>query len=146
MIDIGEHARSHVLDVRLDRDTEMAALRRQVDAALADLGGDHRYDVLLVVSELVSNVLDHTTGPGHLRLARVRIPCQVAVEVDDSSPLAPVCGSSRLGGRRGRGMVMVNSVAHRWGTVLRSGGGKMVYALLQCGGNGLAARLCPGVG
>ncbi len=137
----GEHAQSCVLDVQLARNTDLAELRRRVDAALGDLGADHRYDVLLVVSELVSNVFDHTAGAGRLRLARTRGPCQVVVEVDDSSARRPVCGSSRLGEHRGRGMVMVDSMSCHWGTTPRSGG-KTVFARLQCGGAGMAAGVC----
>ena len=143
----GEHAHSGVLDVKLTPDTDLAALRRQVDEALAELGvgDDHRYDVLLVTNELVRNVFDHTAGRGRLRLARTRSPCQIVVEVDDSSPTEPVCGRSRLGEHRGRGMAMVDSVSCRWGTVLRPGG-KTVFAQLRCGGEGMAAAECPETG
>lgn len=142
MIGTGEHAQSHVLDVQVDQSTDMSSLRRRVDVALTDLGGDHRYDVLLVVTELVSNVLDHTIGQGRLRLVRTRKPCEIMIEVDDASSVAPVCGTSRLGDNRGRGIVMVDGMAHRWGTVLRLGG-KTVFALLHCGGVGMAAEMCP---
>jgi len=125
----------------LDRNTDVGAVRRQVEDALTDLGGDHLCDVLLVVSELVRNVLDHTAGPGRLRLARARNPCQVVVEVDDSSSLDPVRGASRLGESRGRGIMMVEDMAHRWGTKPRPGG-KTVFALLRCGGVRMAANAC----
>jgi anti-sigma regulatory factor (Ser/Thr protein kinase) len=141
----GEHAQSCVLDVQLARSTDLAELRRRVDAALGSLGADHRYDVLLVVSELVSNVFDHTAGAGRLRLARTWSPCQVVVEVDDSSAHRPVCGRSRLGEHRGRGMVMVDSMSCHWGTTPRFGG-KTVFAQLRCGGTGMAADSCAAAG
>ncbi|KOV88339.1 hypothetical protein ADL03_04965 [Nocardia sp. NRRL S-836] len=129
----------------MDRDTDLSVLRGQVDTALTDLGPDHRYDVVLVVSELVRNVVDHTAGPGQLRLARSRNPCQITVEVDDASWLEPVRGRSRLGEHRGRGLVMVHTLSCDWGTRFRLGG-KTVFAQLRCGGEGMAAALCPEAG
>jgi anti-sigma regulatory factor (Ser/Thr protein kinase) len=124
-----------VVDLSIDQDVVLSALRGHVGAALRDLGEDHSYDVLLVVSELVSNVLDHTAGTGRLRVLRSRVPCEISVEVDDSSILQPQRGRSRLGGGRGRGMVMVDHVSEKWGTRLRAGG-KTVFALIGCGRQG----------
>jgi anti-sigma regulatory factor (Ser/Thr protein kinase) len=121
-----------VADLRIDRDVVLPALRGLVGAVLHDLGEDHSYDVLLVVTELVNNVRDHPHGPGRRRVLRSRTPCEISVEVDDSSPLRPLRGRSRLDGSRGRGMVMVDTVSNEWGTRPRPGG-KTVFALIGCG-------------
>jgi anti-sigma regulatory factor (Ser/Thr protein kinase) len=127
----GDNA-SLVVDLRIDRDVTLSAVRGLVGAVLHDLGEDHSYDVLLVVTELVNNVLDHTDGTGRLRVLRSRTPCEISVEVDDSSPLRPLRGRSRLDGSRGRGMVMVDTVSNEWGTRPRPGG-KTVFASISCG-------------
>jgi hypothetical protein len=127
-----QDARSPVVDLLIRRDAVMSALRGLVGAVLHDLGEQHSYDVLLVVTELVSNVLDHTAGTGRLRVFRSRVPCEISVEVDDCSSLRPLCGCSRLGGSRGRGMMMVDHVSSAWGTRARPGG-KTVFVLIRCG-------------
>ncbi|MFD4672433.1 ATP-binding protein [Lentzea sp. NPDC058450] len=128
----GDHAQRLVVDLHVPRDVVLTGLRHELAALLADLGEDHLYDVQLVVTELVSNVLDHTTGSGRLRLFRTDEPCVVTVEVDDDSATQPVYGHSRLGENRGRGMVMVESATSKWGTSLRPGGGKTVFAVVPC--------------
>ncbi|USX54594.1 ATP-binding protein [Lentzea sp. HUAS12] len=132
MTTTGEGLWSTVTDLPIERSTVVSALRGHVQSALRVLSEDHRYDVLLVVTELVSNVLDHTTGDGRLRVLLSRVGCQVAVEVDDCSAQQPVYGESRLGGHRGRGMVMIDNITHAWGARPRAGGGKTVYALVWC--------------
>ena len=131
-----EDSTSLVLDLAIERSIDLSALRGQITTTLSDVDEDDRYDVLLVVSELVSNVLDHTQGPGRLRLLRTRARHEVVIEIDDSSPLEPVRGQSRLSDVRGRGIVMVDEVAKEWGTRALPGGGKTVYAKLRCAGAG----------
>ncbi|MGI5499771.1 ATP-binding protein [Lentzea sp. CA-135723] len=128
----GDHVQSLVVDLHVPRDVALTGLRHDLAALLGDLGEDHLYDVQLVVTELVSNVLDHTPGEGRLRVFRVGKPCVVTVEVDDESPTQPVYGHSRLGENRGRGMVMVESATSKWGTSLRPDGGKTVFAVVPC--------------
>ncbi|MFD4637060.1 ATP-binding protein [Lentzea sp. NPDC058436] len=132
MTTTGEGLWSLVMDLPIERSTVVSAMRGHVQEALPGLSEDHLYDVLLVVTELVSNVLDHTTGGGRLRLLLNRVGCQVAVEADDDSVQQPVYGESRLGGNRGRGMVMIDNITHAWGTRPRAEGGKTVYALVWC--------------
>jgi len=141
-----EHARSLVVDLPVENDLDVPVLRRRVDEALQGLGEDHRYDVLLVVTELVSNVLDHTSGGGRLRVLRGRNPCRVLVEVDDTSTTPPRHGRSRLGPDRGRGMVVVGSVSTDWGTRPRPESGKTVFAVIRCGDGGKSPAPCDRVG
>lgn len=122
-----------VLDLEVQPGLTMSSVRRALTAALADLGEDHLYDVLLVVTELVSNVLDHTPGGGWLRVLRRQAPCVVTIEVDDESTGEPVRGRSRLGEHRGRGIVVVENISLEWGIRPRRDG-KTVFALVGCAG------------
>ena len=124
-----------VLDMPVRPGTSMASVRREVTKALGELGEDHLYDVQLVVTELVSNVLDHTpSSTGHLRVLHGQNPCAVVVEVDDQSATEPVYGRSRLGENRGRGIVVVDNISRQWGSRPRGGEGKTVYAVVDCTG------------
>ena len=125
-----------VVDLAVQPGMTVAALRRDLTAALRELAEDHLYDVQLVVTELVTNVLDHTPGSGRLRVLHDREPCAVTVEVDDESPVEPVYGRSRLGEHRGRGMVVVDKISRRWGSRSRDGVGKTVFAVVDCGAGG----------
>ncbi|GGM92984.1 hypothetical protein GCM10011609_33090 [Lentzea pudingi] len=137
-----EDAASLVVDLPVERESLVPDVRREVDAALRDLGEDHRYDVLLVVTELVSNVLDHTAGPGRLRVLRGDAPCEVSVEVDDTSSARPRHGRSRLGPHRGKGMVVVGNVSNDWGTRPGPESGKTVFAVIRCGDGATSAAPC----
>lgn len=121
-----------VLDLAVEPATNLSAVRGHTATALHDLGEDHRYDVALVVTERVSNVLDHTPGTGRLRVFRHTTRCEITIEVDDRSPAQPVHGHSRLGGTRGRGIVVVDNVARDWGIRPLPDGGKMVFASVPC--------------
>ena len=132
MTAVGEDSTSLVLDLAIECGVDLSLLRGRITGALSDVDEDDRYDVLLVVTELVSNVLDHTSGSGRLRLLRDEARGEITVEVDDSSPEGPVRGRSRFDGTRGRGIVMVDQVASDWGTRGLPGGGKTVHARLRC--------------
>ena len=134
---VDEDSKSLVLDSPVEPTIVMAELRGQLTSALADLGEDHVYDVLLVVTELVCNVLDHASGFGRLRVLRHATRCEVTVEVDDGSPVLPVRGRSRLGDLRGRGIVVVDNLAREWGT-RPAAGGKTVFAVVRCPEDGTA--------
>jgi anti-sigma regulatory factor (Ser/Thr protein kinase) len=124
-----------VVDMPVRPGMSMSSLRRGLTKALGELGEDHLYDVQLVVTELVTNVLDHTpSSTGHLRILHGQDPCAVTVEVDDESVIEPVYGRSRLGENRGRGIVVVDNISQRWGTRSRGDAGKTVYAVVDCTG------------
>ncbi|SMC96868.1 ATP-binding protein [Lentzea albidocapillata] len=142
MTTVEEDSRSMVLDLLIEPGIVMSALRGQLTSRLRDLGEDHRYDVLLVVTELVSNVLDHTAGTGRLRVLRANAKCEITVEVDDTSESQPMYGRSRLGETRGRGIVVVDNLSLEWGTHPLPGGGKTVFASVRCGTDETAATSC----
>ena len=83
-------------------------------------------DVLLVVSELVTNALVHTGGQVRLDLALVNGRLRLAVA--DASPRTPVKPTS-IGWEAtgGRGILLVEALSAAWGTLPVSGG-KQVWA------------------
>ncbi|MFI9009885.1 ATP-binding protein [Actinosynnema sp. NPDC053489] len=88
--------------------------------ALARLGydGDHD-DVVLVVSELVSNALRHTATVPVIRLAGDRH--RVRVEVADGSPVLP-----RRASGEGWGLLLIQRLTTAWGAT-PAPGGKVVW-------------------
>lgn len=128
----GDGPAAMVLDLAVEPTINLSAVRGHIATALHDLGEDHLYDVVLVVTELVSNVLDHTPGTGRLRVFWHTTRCEITIEVDDQSPAQPVHGHSRLGGTRGRGIVVVDNLVREWGTRPLPDGGKTVFASVPC--------------
>jgi anti-sigma regulatory factor (Ser/Thr protein kinase) len=106
----------------------LVAIRRWLRATLAKFPDDLLGDVLLVCTELVSNAYDHARGPRDVRVALWAGGRVVRVEVDDGSPQRlPALGRSSAGDFRGRGLVLVERVASRWGVRTR-GDHKTVWA------------------
>ena len=86
---------------------------------------DHIEDILIVVSELVQNVRQHTAGGGELVL---RVDDRtVVVEVHDTDPVLP--RPQRPDERRegGRGLLLVAGLSSRWGA-RATPDGKVVWA------------------
>ncbi|WP_016908179.1 ATP-binding protein [Streptomyces xiaopingdaonensis] len=71
-------------------------------------------DVVLILSELLANVLEHAGDQCELGLWRAR-SC-LLVEVSDRSRLLPVLHDVSLGDVTGRGMQLVNALCHSWWT------------------------------
>ncbi|MGM1062015.1 ATP-binding protein [Saccharothrix sp. Mg75] len=113
---------------------QLARVRGWVADGVPRLAGtDVLDDLLLVVTELVGNAHDHARGPTVLRLLRNLGPLdRVRIEVDDPSSRPPVPGRSRLAGTRGRGLVLVGELSHRWGWN-PTPTGKTVWATVACG-------------
>ncbi len=81
-------------------------------------------DVVVVVSELVSNALRHGTVPHELRL---REACgQLYVEVRDANPTIPHLRPAELLDEKGRGLHLVEALSQRWGA-RRTETGKSVW-------------------
>lgn len=86
-------------------------------------------DVVLMVSEVVTNACMHTTGPLEFRL-----DCtweRLRVEVTDPSPRPPVMQPPASGLDGGQGLRMVDRLARAWGYEPR-GGGKAVWLEVAC--------------
>ncbi|MGW0613555.1 ATP-binding protein [Streptomyces sp. NPDC002788] len=91
--------------------------------------------VALVVGELAANAVQHGRVPGRefgLRLALDRAAGLLRVEVADAAakrlPTAPPSSSPE--GESGRGLLLVDVLAVRWGSTPRSPVGKTVWAEL----------------
>jgi hypothetical protein len=106
----------------------LARLRAWVASVLEGICPDQLLDAEMVCTELATNAHEHASGPRRVRLLTMPRRGVVRVEVDDASPDAvPVVGASRLGPHRGRGLLMVNTMAPRWG-VRRYRFGKTTWA------------------
>lgn len=108
-----------------------AAARRQVIAALEDLGFESLVDdAVLVVSELVTNAVLH--GHGCLGVQVRRSGPGVRIEVSDASSHTPVMGMASGGSMTGRGMRTVAGLASAMG-IEPTAEGKTVWAELLPG-------------
>jgi anti-sigma regulatory factor (Ser/Thr protein kinase) len=117
-----------VLDLSRSPHPPLSTVRIWVTEVLAGMSEECIDDAVLLVNELVSNVYDHATPPCRVRVSEVPDQQRVLVEVDDGeADLLPVVGTSRLGKYRGRGLLLVERVAERWG-ISRRTWGKTVWA------------------
>jgi hypothetical protein len=129
--DLGEPERPHQL--RLELEPVVGAARRSRELVTEACG---RWDVpdfagpaCIVVTEMVNNVVAHARTPMIVLLTVRRNAMAVAVR--DRSVTVP-----RFGGRvpptsyGGRGLLLIDSVADRWGS-LPLASGKVVWAVLQ---------------
>lgn len=115
---VGEHSVRHMRNI-------VRSLLR--DWGLADLTDA----VELGVSELVSNVVRHVPDRRCVLLVQRR-KSVVRVEVSDGSPDLPlVTLHPPLDGEGGRGLLLVDAVADKWGVQPRPDGGKTVW--FECG-------------
>jgi anti-sigma regulatory factor (Ser/Thr protein kinase) len=120
----------------------LVRVRQWVAALLAGVADDHLGVVLLVCTELVTNAYEHGRDPCRIRLQHRRVPCRVRVEVADTSPEPPTLGRSRLGDRRGRGLIIVDNLSQAWG-VHSADRGKIVWAHLSCDDVDRGIPRCP---
>ena len=116
-----------VAELRLaERNTSAALARQFTRSTLATWRspGSHD-DIVLVVSELVTNALLHGHGTPVVRL--LDGDDRVRVEVCDESPLLPV--SHRVTPTSGLGLRVVEQLSSAWGAS-RRGRGKVVWCEL----------------
>lgn len=96
-------------------------VRERLRAFVIDLEPSVAADVLLLASELVSNVVEHTTGGGTVRVWRRQQSATIRLEVTDSDEAMPTTTLGSLGLRT------VEMVASAWGVHVH-GTGKSVWA------------------
>jgi anti-sigma regulatory factor (Ser/Thr protein kinase) len=104
----------------------VTAARKFVQEEMTRRGYDAS-DVSLVVTELVTNAVQHARTP--FRVA-IWLDGGVAVEVADQDPRSPVVVDSGPESVRGRGLRLVDALARAWGA-LPTPEGKTVWALLD---------------
>ena len=89
----------------------------------------------VVVSELAANAVHHAGTPFEVRLT---IGSTVRIEVCDGSAVPPVMRDVDVHQISGRGLVIVDRFADRWGYET-GGGGKAVWAELDGGAGPLGS-------
>jgi anti-sigma regulatory factor (Ser/Thr protein kinase) len=105
----------------------VSAVRRRIRMVLTDwhLDADGAEDVLLVVSELLTNAIVHALPPATLRLSRTELDgCgAIRVEVTDTGPVTPAgltpCALDP--DEHGRGLDIVTALAARCGVDVQAG-------------------------
>jgi serine/threonine-protein kinase RsbW len=108
-----------------------------VAASLPDLTDD----AALITSELVGNAMQHADSP--VDVALITAHGVLVILVADSSRLPPVVGAAGDWTESGRGLVIVDAIADRWGH-WPTNAGKTVWACLSLTVPGSAATVCGG--
>jgi hypothetical protein len=117
----------------LDLEPVVGAARRSRELVTEACG---RWDLVelagpacIVVTEMVNNVVAHAHTPMTVLLARRGDSMSVAVR-DESATVPKFTGPVAPTSYGGRGLLLIDSVAQRWGSLPLSGG-KVVWAVLQ---------------
>ena len=100
---------------------------RQARRALAErfAGSPRGEDLLLCVSEVVTNAILHARTPPHLRVSQ--FGGTVRVEVTDADERPPVLLRDDPLATSGRGLRILDQLAARWGSTPTGPGGKAVW-------------------
>jgi len=88
-----------------------------------------RSDAALLVTELVANVVDHVGGDASLTLELTASDDWLRIAVLDGSAVLPVVHQLSLERSRGRGLLMVQAIAERWGCEEHQGGKRVWFEL-----------------
>lgn len=109
---------------------EAERARRAIAGACRGLGRDTVATAQLLASELFTNALHH--GDGEIFLEVQRLPGELRIGVADRSPTHPRVKPMNLDDVRGRGMMILEALAVRWGVdALPDGQGKAVWFVLR---------------
>ncbi|MFD0685223.1 ATP-binding protein [Actinomadura fibrosa] len=111
------------LDLPATRESVPRARAFSRSVATASGIGHIRDDAEVLVSELVTNAVQHATSPGStLRLRLLRAGTRLRVEVHDTNPAVPTARQVDLMEETGRGWFLVAVIAERHGTDHTSSG------------------------
>jgi anti-sigma regulatory factor (Ser/Thr protein kinase) len=88
-----------------------------------------RDDAALLVTELVSNVVDHVQGEASLCLELAFSDGWLRISVADGSSVRPVVRELEHEQPRGRGLLLVKAIADRWGSEDHRGGKRVWFEL-----------------
>lgn len=84
-------------------------------------------DATLLVSELVTNALEHSMGPASLAVTPLK--CGVRVEVCDALTSVPVRRRENSEATSGRGLLLVEALANSWGVETRETGKRVWFEI-----------------
>lgn len=113
------------------RPSEVERGRRHVARACAGHDDELVMTATLLASELITNALRH--GSGCITLLVTRERGRIRVDVADESAAEPTPRAATLEDESGRGLLIVKTLAHEWGSeTLPQGGGKTVWFSLRC--------------
>jgi anti-sigma regulatory factor (Ser/Thr protein kinase) len=122
-------ARDNVVETNLPRTPASARTARElVNAHTTTLGAQQREDAALMVSELVTNALQHGIGTISLRVTVEASVVRVEVSDEGNVALAPI---PTPGAHGGRGLSIVDRLADDWG--VREGSTKVWFRLGEPG-------------
>ena len=135
---MADHSDLHEVTFRLSRSRRsVPRARALLNAVLGDRGVAQEVldDAELVLSELVTNALcvpvpsDRRVG---VRITHSVVEGLLRLEVSDAGGGRPEAGEPGVDETCGRGLLLVEALAHRWGYEERAGGvGKTVFAELK---------------
>lgn len=140
--DTTAHPAETTFELRFTATPRGARLARRLTACCLDSWG-HPYGsevsdtACLVVAELAANAVTHGRVPGRDALLRlVRLDGRLRVEVSDTrGERRPALRAAGEGAEEGRGLLIVDALAERWGVTPRTGApGKTVWAVLRAEG------------
>lgn len=114
----------------LCREPHSAALARRLAAAqLAEWGLDSLIDTAqLLVSEVVTNAVQHAAGP--ILLSLRQYPTTLRCDVEDADPRAPQRTAGSDEAESGRGLVLLDALTVAWGS-RQTRVGKSIWFELQ---------------
>lgn len=117
-----------VHDLELPNDTTASTVARRAvrEVAVDGTDGGALDDFLVIVSELVTNAVEHGEGPVHLTLESE--PARLAVSVVDHHRCLPRIADPHEDETRGRGLRIVDALAEAWGVTFSRDNGKVVWA------------------
>src|SRR4051794_9181373 len=127
MVSAGYRCRMDSLRLPFSDAGETATMRCRAADLLGGPAVDGVQDVLLVITELVDNVVQHTGCGGELHLAHT--DGTVRVEVHDPSRRVPQLQRHDPPRPGGRGLLLVAAIAGAWGS-RPTATGKVVWASL----------------
>lgn len=126
------------------RPSSSRAARGEVTATLHRWGADELADpVELLVSELVTNAVSHVGGGVHLRMEKLPVGVRVRVFDGGDEPLPEVDDEVPPDAPTGRGLLIVDNVADRWGVEPTETGKQVWFELSFDGAARRWARLAP---
>ncbi len=123
-----DHHRPRIVLQRQPSETER--VRREIAESCRGLGRDTAATAQLLATELFTNALHH--GSGDITMMVTRTPGELRVDVADNGAEQPRVKTVTLNDVRGRGMMILEALAVRWGVDTHDGGrGKTVWFVLR---------------